>query len=377
MRILITGGAGFIGLHLARKLLADHHSVTLLDNFSPQVHVDVGVLPVDLCGTVELVVADVRDSSVVNPLLKRHDVLIHLAAETGTGQSMYEVERYSAVNISATAAIFHALANDPQRSIQKVIVASSRSVYGEGRYLCRHHGLLNPESRSVTDMKAGRFELRCPECDGELTVRPTDEDAPFRPSSFYGLTKQMQEQTTLMFAKALGISGIALRYQNVYGPGQALHNPYTGILAIFNGLAKAGKTIEVFEDGNESRDFVYVDDVVAATAAFAKESFSGVSSFNVGSGVATRVIDVAQKISTYHGGRSDVRVTGAFRIGDIRHNVADLSRIQHAIGFSPAFTFSQGLQRFLDWAEGRSTDCSKAYESSIAEMKSKGLLHGH
>ena len=376
MRVLITGGAGFIGQHLAAQLLSDGHGVTLLDNYSPQVHLAPGALSAEIAGHVQLIQADVRDMAQVKEQLRCHEVLVHLAAETGTGQSMYEVERYNAVNISATAGIFHALANDSRRTIQKVVVASSRSIYGEGRYSCEIHGLVSPGSRNVDDMKSGRFEPLCPHCKGTVALRPTDEEAPFQPSSFYGLTKQVQEQSTLLFAAALGISGVALRYQNVFGPGQALHNPYTGILAIFSGLAKAGKTIEVFEDGEESRDFVYIDDVVNATAACVQPSFSGIHALNVGSGTATRVIEVAREISGYYGGSSEVKISGAFRVGDIRHNLADLQRIQAALGYVPKWSFKQGLYKFLDWAEGKQTGSSSAYQQSLAEMRDKGLLHG-
>lgn len=377
MRILITGGAGFIGQHLARKLVLDGHEVTLLDNYSPQVHRDPpGTLPEDLKQCVSLVVGDVCNSSVLAESLRKNDALVHLAAETGTGQSMYEVERYERVNIAATAKIFHELANDPNRQITKVVVASSRSIYGEGRYHCHSHGIVNPTARTVDDMAAGRFEPKCPICSGEVKLRPTDEDAPLQPSSFYGLTKQVQEQMTLLFANALGISGIALRYQNVYGPGQALHNPYTGILAIFSGLARLGRPIEVFEDGEESRDFVYVEDVVNATAACLQPHVTGVDVFNVGSGIGTRVIDVARGISAYYGNRSEMKISGAFRIGDIRHNIADLSKIKAKLGFAPQWSFSDGLHRFLDWAESNAVDTGMRYENSLAEMKSKGLFHG-
>lgn len=377
MRTLITGGAGFIGTHLARKLLAQGQQVTLLDNYSPQVHRGLpGALPHDLQGRVSLVVEDVCNGPVVADLLKRHDALVHLAAETGTGQSMYEVERYERVNIAATARIFHELANDPQRTITKVVVASSRSIYGEGRYHCQQHGIVNPSARAVEDMKSGRFEPVCPNCAGPVDLRATDEDAPLQPSSFYGLTKQVQEQMTLLFAKALGISGLALRYQNVYGPGQALHNPYTGILAIFSGLARQGKTIEIFEDGAESRDFVFVEDVVNATAACLDPSIQGVDVFNVGSGVGTSVMDVAQTVNAYYGGKSQIRVSGAFRVGDIRHNIADLTKARARLGFKPTWSFGDGLKAFLDWAEANAAESDTGYERSLAEMKSKGLLHG-
>lgn len=375
MKILVTGGAGFIGLHLSRRLLADEHEVTILDNFSPQIHGQNAALPADLRDAAHLVRGDIRDSAVWEKLLPVQDAIVHLAAETGTGQSMYEVARYEQVNLAGTALLFENLVRGRGFGVQRLVVASSRAIYGEGAYTCASHGLVYPVSRSVADKKNYLFDPVCPLCQGPCTVTPTPESAPLQPSSFYGLTKQVQEQMTLMFGQVLGIPSAALRYQNVYGPGQSLENPYTGILAIFSNLTREGKTIQVFEDGNESRDFVYIADVVEATVAALTRPLSGCHALNVGSGARTSVMEVAQAINAFFGGKSEIKVTGAFREGDIRHGFADLSRINSTIGYQPKWGFRDGLREFLGWASSRQAS-SGDFDRSLAEMREKGLLHG-
>jgi len=375
LKILVTGGAGFIGSHLSRRLLADGHQITILDNFSPQIHGENAALQADLQDVARLVRGDVCNSDLWAELLPLHDAVVHLAAETGTGQSMYQVARYEQVNLSGTALLFEHLVRGRGYGIQRVVVASSRAIYGEGAYTCANHGLVYPLPRPVADKKDRRFDPLCPQCQRSCTPAPTPESAPLQPSSFYGLTKQVQEQMTLMFGQVLGIPSAALRYQNVYGPGQSLENPYTGILAIFSNLAREGKTIQVFEDGEESRDFVYIADVVEATAAALTAPLSGCYALNVGSAARTSVIEVAQAINAFFGGKSEIKVTGAFREGDIRHGFADLTRVNGVIGYQPQWSFGDGLREFLKWASG-SQSSSGGFDQSLAEMREKGLLHG-
>jgi dTDP-L-rhamnose 4-epimerase len=374
-RVLITGGAGFIGTHLSRRLLKRGHSVTVLDNFSPQIHGGREELASDLAAEVRLIRGDVRSLDVWREALPGHDVVVNLAAETGTGQSMYEVVRYEEVNLAGTANLYELLAKGQAPDLRRVAVASSRAVYGEGAYSCATHGTVYPASRSVEDKRAGFFDPLCPHCGTECQSIPTREDAPFQPSSFYGLTKQVQEQMTLMFGNVLGISSVALRYQNVYGPGQSLKNPYTGILAIFSNLARTGGEINVFEDGLESRDFVYIDDVVDATTACVERDLAGAHVVNVGSDERTSVIDVARGVNDFFGGHSKVQVTGAFRNGDIRHGMADLARVRTLLGYEPSWKFTDGLKRFLEWAE-ESEPSTGRYEQSLSEMRQRGMLHG-
>lgn len=372
MKVLVTGGAGFIGTHLTRRLLQEGCEVTVLDNFSPQIHADGAGLAADLAGHVRLSVGDVRDRDALHGALAGQDAVVHLAAETGTGQSMYEVTRYEEVNIGGTAVLMDFLMNNAASRVQKVVVASSRSIYGEGKHRCPEHGVVYPDARTGADLAAGRFEPRCPRCGADCAALPTDEDSRLSPSSFYGQTKQMQEQMTLLFAAARGLSAFALRYQNVYGPGQSLQNPYTGILAIFSNLARAGKPINVFEDGRESRDFVYVADVVEATWRSLRPEARGLAALNVGSGRPTTVADVARAVVRFFESSSLVFVSGGFRVGDIRHNVADLSRAAAALGYAPRWTFAQGLPEFLAWAEAQ-RPCASRYEESLAELSERGL----
>jgi dTDP-L-rhamnose 4-epimerase len=375
MKILITGGAGFIGQHLTRHLLALHHEITILDNFLDQVHAGNRVLPGDLDKHVRLIVGDLADPASLRLALEGQDCIVHLAAETGTGQSMYEVSRYERTNIAGTALLYEFLSKEKRSQVGRIVIASSRAIYGEGAYRCERDGVVYPTSRSVEEKRAGRFDPLCPRCGGVCETVPTPETAPYQPSSFYGLTKQMQEQMALMFGHVLGIPTIALRYQNVYGPGQSLQNPYTGILAIFSNLARVGSPIHVFEDGLESRDFVYIDDVVRATASsMTEKNVGGVHAVNVGSGARTTVLEVAQRINAFYGGRSEVKITGDFREGDIRHGEADLSLTQSLLSYTTPYRFGDGLRIFLEWAS-EGTFNENNYERSLQELKGLGLLH--
>jgi dTDP-L-rhamnose 4-epimerase len=373
MNVLITGGAGFIGQHLTRFLLSRHVSVTILDSFLPQVHGNEGQLPPDLAAKVRLVRGDVAEPLAMQDALQGVNRVVHLAAETGTGQSMYEVGRYARTNLEGTAQLFDVLAKTPDRKLERIVVASSRSIYGEGAYQCGRDGLVYPLPRSSAEKQAGSFDPLCPLCGGPCSATATPESAPTQPSSFYGLTKLTQEQTVLLFGQVLGIPSVALRYQNVFGPGQSLQNPYTGILAIFSNLARVGQPIRVFEDGMESRDFVHIDDVVAATATALLAPLEGCHTVNVGSGERTTVLEVAEFINAYFGGRSTVQVTGAFREGDIRHGFADLTKAQQLLLYYPNWNFREGLQHFLAWAE-KSSPSTEGYEHSLTEMRERGLL---
>jgi dTDP-L-rhamnose 4-epimerase len=375
MNILITGGAGFIGTHLSRHLLAAGHQLTVLDNFLQQVHAGNTSLASDISPHIRLVKGDVSNADAFKTALADVQCVVHLAAETGTGQSMYEVARYGRTNLAGTALLYDLMAKMPGHGIERIVVASSRSIYGEGAYHCDRDGLVYPISRSTEDKRSGFYDPICPKCGGACATVPTPESAPFQPSSFYGLTKQVQEQTVLLFGQVLQIPSFALRYQNVYGPGQSLQNPYTGILAIFSNLARTGRPIQVFEDGVESRDFVYIDDVVEATAACINGNVIGCHAVNVGSGERTSVFDVAQGVNEFYGSQSTVETTGAFREGDIRHGMADLTHARAVIGYNPRWGFRDGLQRFLQWANANEPS-PDGYEQSLSEMRQRGLLHG-
>jgi dTDP-L-rhamnose 4-epimerase len=377
VKILITGGAGFIGRHLAAKLAAQGAEITVLDALKSQIHGAAPGFPAELkelrgCVCVR---GDVCDRELVASLLAEAEAVVHLAAETGTGQSMYEILRYERTNVQGTATLLDVIVNERPKSLRKLIVSSSRAVYGEGSYHCPAHGLVHPRPRTAERMTRGMFETQCPICGEDVQPVPTSEDAPMAVSSFYGLTKQVQEQMLVMFAGVLGIDCVALRYQNVYGPGQSLTNPYTGLLAVFAGRARQGKTLAVFEDGLESRDFIYIDDVVAATALCLGGEVQGVHVLNVGSGVRTSIIEVARMINRYFGGSLEIAITGDFRVGDIRHNVADISRLRDLTGYGPKWSFADGLRRFLDWASAIPADFGDL-EGSLQELRARGMLSG-
>ncbi|MBC2769852.1 NAD-dependent epimerase/dehydratase family protein [Pusillimonas minor] len=373
MNILITGGAGFIGSRLAARLHKHGHRITILDNLSRQVHGDNPEFSADLQKIADCIEGDVCDRILLADLVKHQEVIIHFAAETGTGQSMYAIQHYEHVNIAGTSVLLDILVNEGLGSVRKLVVASSRAVYGEGQYRCSTHGVVYPQARKPELMSVGQFEPICPLCNSIVAVEPTSEEAPFAPTSFYGLTKQVQEQMVLMFANALKIDGIALRYQNVYGPGQSLSNPYTGLLAVFSNLVRKNQDLNVFEDGNESRDFVYIDDVVEATASCVDEKIKGTWTFNVGSGVRTSVLEVAKAVINYFGANAKVNISGDFRVGDIRHNMADISSLKALTGFSPRWSFDDGLHQFLDWASKQDA-VDAGFEGSMKELADRGLL---
>jgi dTDP-L-rhamnose 4-epimerase len=375
MRILVTGGAGFIGLTVCRRLLTAGCDVTVLDNFHPQIHNGRCDLPADIASSVRLVRGDVADRQAWVEALAGQNAVIHLAAETGTGQSMYEIERYSRVNLSGTALLLDLISNGHAPALERLVVASSRAIYGEGAYRCGEHGLVYPTSRNAARLQAGQFDPPCPICGKVCTTAPTPESAPFAPTSFYGLTKQTQEQMILLIGATVGIPAVALRYQNVFGPGQSLTNPYTGILAIFSNLARLERPIRIFEDGEESRDFVYIDDVAEATCHAVLDELRGVHSINVGSGERTTVLEVAQQIVKFFGSNSELQITGEFRLGDIRHGSADLTKLRQTLGYTPTRGFADGLKNFLEWAGGSSPESSQ-YDRSLEELRSRGLMGG-
>lgn len=369
--ILITGGAGFIGSNLSLKLIDKGYRVTVLDNLSPQIHGDNSPLYHAIKDKVRFIKGTVLSYEDWKEALLGVDAVIHLAAETGTGQSMYEIEKYTDVNIKGTSIFLDILANEPH-TVRKMIVASSRAIYGEGKYLCPDHGAVYPEERSDTAMSQGDFAVKCPVCGQNITLTPTDETSLIHPSSIYGITKQVQEQMFMVMGKTLNIPAVAFRYQNVYGAGQSLSNPYTGILSIFSTRIKNGKEITVFEDGLESRDFVYIDDVVDATILGLEKSEADGEVFNVGYGTAVDVLTVAQTLVDAYGASTPVLVSGNYRLGDIRHNYADLTKITAKLGFKPSVSFTEGIRRFVAWVNAQEI-AEDRYDRSIQEMQKRGL----
>jgi dTDP-L-rhamnose 4-epimerase len=373
--VLITGGAGFIGTRLARRFVDAGHTVTVLDALIPQVHGDdpatTSPLLRSLDGVATVIHGTVTSRDDLRDALENATIVVHLAAETGTGQSMYEIDRYSEANVGGTAKLLDLLANEPN-DVRRMLIASSRSIYGEGAYRTADGAVVYPSHRADADMAAGDFDVHAPG-HGDLAVIPTDENAKLHPSSVYGITKQMQESLIMTVAPTIGIEPVSLRYQNVYGPGQSLKNPYTGILSIFSTLIRQGKEINIFEDGLESRDFVYIDDVVEATFRAATHPDAAGGVFNVGSGVATTVNEVVAALFAAFGTDVPTRVSGNYRLGDIRHNIADTTRLREVLGYSPAVGFRDGVTRFVDWVLTEPVE-GDSYQRSLEEMSSRNLL---
>ena len=375
-KILVTGRAGFIGSNLSLKLLSKGYEVTILDNLSKQIH---GANPDKTSPLYNSIKNKVHfiEGSVTNredwlKAIDSVDCIVHLAAETGTGQSMYEIEKYVGVNIGGTALMLDILTNT-NHTVKKVVVAESRAIYGEGRYYSKElNQFVYPTERSEAAMRAGDFEVKYKGCDSPLKLVGTTEDSMIHPTSVYGITKQVQGQLVHLVCPSIGIASVSYRYQNVYGPGQSLSNPYTGILSIFSTRIRNGNGINIFEDGKETRDFVYIDDVVDATILGIEKEEANGHVFNVGTGVATDVLTVARTLIEKYEIDVPVTISGNFRLGDIRHNYADITAARTILGFEPKWSFSDGIGEFVKWVNEQGVQEDK-YEASIEEMKKKGL----
>lgn len=373
--ILITGGAGFIGSQLVLRLLERGYKISVLDNLSPQIHGDnpeKSELYLSVKDKVRFIKGTVLNREDWREALRSQDVVMHLAAETGTGQSMYEIERYTDVNIKGTSILLDLLANE-KHSIKKMILASSRAVYGEGKYYCKKDGVIFPLARKDEDLQSGDFRVKCPYCRTSIEIMPTDEESKVHPTSIYGITKQVQEQLFQISGKSLNIPTVIFRYQNVYGIGQSLSNPYTGILSIFSTQLKNGNDIQVFEDGKESRDFIYIDDVVEATILGLEKEEANNEFFNVGSGVKTEVKVVAESLKKAYVRENAIKITGNYRLGDIRENYADINKLKRVLGFEPRITFDEGIGKFANWVD-RQEIKEDNFTISIEEMKEKGVF---
>jgi len=338
--VLVTGGAGFIGSHLVDVLLERGYRVRVFDNLEPQVHGEGG-LPDYFNREAEFIRGDVRDREALSRALKGVEVVFHHAAAVGVGQSMYEIRRYVETNTLGSANLLDILAKEKHK-VERVVVASSMSIYGEGKYLCPDCGVIYPKLRPDEQLKERRWEMRCPHCGGEAKPEATDEDKPLYPSSIYAITKRSQEESFLCFGQAYGIPTVALRYFNVYGPRQALSNPYTGVAAIFSARILNGHPPVIYEDGLQSRDFIHVQDIVEATLlAMEKADFEV---FNVGTGRPLTVLEMARILIEKLGGEGlEPQMVGRYRRGDIRHCYADISKIRERLGFAPQVGFEDGI----------------------------------
>ena len=372
--ILITGGAGFIGTRLTALALAQDHRVRLLDNLSPQVH----AAPDDFRPQegAEFIRGDVNNRSDVERAIAGVDTIVHLAAETGTGQSMYEIDRYYRVNVQGTALLFDLLANS-EHSVRNVVLASSRSVYGEGAYLCRacEPGGMRcfPAPRSPEQLAKHDWAPRCPSCGGVAEATATRETDNLSPASVYAATKLAQEDLVRVACQSLGIAHAVLRFQNVFGEGQSLKNPYTGILSIFSTRIRLGLPLPIFEDGEESRDFVHVDDVANAVLACIQRPMDGGAILNVGSGEPTSVLAVARLLCVVMGSNIEPHVTGQYRVGDIRHNFADTQALERVLGFRGRIALREGMERFCNWVRTQPVP-PDMLEKANAELKARNMM---
>ena len=365
--VLVTGGAGFIGSHIARRLISAGYRVRALDNLHPQVHGSAG-RPAYLDDDVELVVGDVRDRATVDSALKDVDCVIHLAARVGVGQSMYEIADYCSVNTVGTGVLLEALMDNP---IRKLLVASSMSIYGEGLYETSDGRLAMAVERDREKLEGGDWEPNGPKA-AALTPQPTPEWKPPAISSIYALNKLDQERMCLLFGGSYNVPTVALRLFNVYGCDQSLSNPYTGVLAIFAGRLLNGRPPLIFEDGQQRRDFVSVHDVAAAFALALERPEADGQALNIGSGASVTVHEVAERLAEVAGHPEiDATITRKYRVGDIRHCFADISLARATIGYSPQVDLEDGLVELADWLEDQVAD--DHVETATAELAAKGL----
>ena len=352
-KVLITGGLGFIGRHIAELLVDEGRPVLLFDNLSPQTH---GAVPqFSACELVkhpwvEIFRGDVRRPADWEKVLPGVSYVIHLAAETGTAQSMYEISRYTETNVGGTATLLDYLANR-KHSVARIILGSSRAVYGEGAYRCAQCGPVYPPMRSDERLRCAQWEPLCPGCGDAIEGAATPESAKLAPASIYAATKLAQEDLVRIAARAMGIPAVILRMQNVYGEGQSLQNPYTGILSILSNQLRLGKTLNLYEDGEESRDFVHVSDVARAVVFALHTGVGDGCVLNVGSGCACTIAEVAALLGERLGSKTRPNITGQYRVGDVRYALADLTAIQLRLGFEPLITLEEGLDRFVTWVK--------------------------
>jgi dTDP-L-rhamnose 4-epimerase len=369
-RVLIIGGAGFIGSHLADELLREGYSVRVLDNLSPQVHGDGGRAPDYLGREVEFQCGDVRDRDAVEKALRGVDAVYHFAALVGVGQSMYEVHRYTDVNNLGTAVLLEALARNP---VGRLVVASSMSVYGEGLYTAPDGSVSDAADRTLEQLKAGDWEVR--NAAGQsLTPIPTPETKPPSLASVYALSKYDQERMCLVVGRALNVPTVALRFFNVYGPRQSLANPYTGVLAIFASRYLNDRPPVIFEDGQQQRDFVSVYDVARACRLALEAPGAAGRVFNVGSGRRYTVFEIARRMARVLGKEQvEPEVTGQYRVGDIRHCFADIALAREVLGYAPRWTLEDGMAELAEWL-GRQVVGADRVAEARKELTARGLV---
>ena len=364
-QILVTGGAGFIGSHLVDKLVSLGNDVTVLDNFDPQVHQDMK--PKYLNKSARYIEGDIRDESALKKSLGGARVIFHFAAKVGVGQSMYEIKEYTSANTLGTASLWEYITR-AKLDIEKFIVASSMSIYGEGAYKCSKCGSISPHLRSDEKLKTREWEFSCPGCGSRLVPVGTPEDKKLLSTSVYAITKKDQEEFSLCLGMSYKIPTVALRFFNVYGPRQALSNPYTGACAIFSSRIKNGKSPIIYEDGLQTRDFIDVRDIVQALVLAMDSEKMNYDFFNVGTGMAMTINEVAQILIDLYGKDVKLDITGKYRAGDIRHCFADIAKIKK-FGFEPNVKLKDGLKNLAEWGKFEKATDKTAYANLELEKR--------
>ena len=367
-KILVTGGAGFIGSYITDELIKEGHAVRILDNLDKQVHPE-GKKPSYLNPKAEFMLGDVTKINDLEEALKDVDAVFNEAAAVGIGQSMYKVQHYVNTNSIGTANLLEILANR-KHSVKRVIQASSMVLYGEGAYNCGSCGHVRPQVRTQDQIDKHGWEPICPKCHGKTEPAPITEDAMQRCNSVYAVTKKNQEDLVLSVCKAYGIEAVALRYFNVFGPRQSLNNPYTGVAAIFLNRVKTAQPMTIYEDGLQSRDFISVHDVARANILALQAEKTG--SYNIGSGKMTQINKVAETAISLYNADIKLQPTGAFRKGDIRHCYADITRAREELGWEPKTTFKEGMKELVEWSKNETA--SNYNDQAEKELKNKGLL---
>lgn len=369
MNILITGGAGFIGTHLRKKMAASGHSVRLFDNLLEQVHGEHPPTEFDGC---EFIKGDVRDIEAVRRASKDIDIVYHLAAETGVGQSQYEIERYVSTNTLGTAVALQAAAEE---GVKQFVITSSRAVYGEGLHVCPNCNLSYvPAPRTQENLDKGRWEVFCPDCGEIARAQLMEESAPTMPTSVYGLTKLQQEQIARQVGQIYNMPTTLLRLFNVFGPGQSLTNPYVGVLGTFFRRIMSGNAIDIYEDGQMRRDFVFVGDVVEALNLVAGNNAAYDETINVGTGEVVTLQAAGEAVFAVLNREPKSVFSGKYRLGDIHHAVADKSAIKAKLGYAPTTSFSSGLTEYVEWALENDADFLNIDAAAEQQLAAKNLL---
>lgn len=372
MKILVTGGAGFIGSFIVDELVSAGHKVRVYDRLDPQVHGKTRKAPSYLNKEAEFIKDDVLDAENFYKAVKDVDVLFHEAAAVGVGQSMYEVKHYVEQNSMGAGVVLDVIANRKHK-LKKMLVASSMSIYGEGKYECPKCGPVYPRLRTSEQLMKGVWDVLCPICSEKLKPVPTDEEKPLNPTSIYAVGKRDHEEMFLAIGRAYKIPTVALRYFNAYGPRQALSNPYTGVCAIFSSRLLNGKPPVIFEDGLQSRDFIHVKDVAKANRLAMEKEEADYEVFNVGSGEPKTIVDIAGILAKRIQPGKDMKpeIKRSFREGDIRHCYADTSKIYKKLGFKPSVKFEEGMGGLTEWVA--SQVCEDRTLDAIKELKKRGL----